>query len=73
MNCRICGGKLESVITDMPFKVRNNSIVIIKKLPLLQCKNCNEYLIEDAVMEKVDEILARVDQTAELEVLSYAV
>ncbi len=73
MNCRICGGKLESVITDLPFKVRNNSIVIIKKLPLLQCKNCNEYLIEDAVMEKVDEILARVDQTAELEVLSYAV
>jgi len=28
-------------------------------------------VVEDAVMEKVDAILARVDTTAELEILSY--
>jgi len=73
MNCHNCGGKLEKVITDLPFKVENGSIIIIKKLPVLQCQNCNEYLIEDAVMEKVDDILKKVDRTAELEILSYAV
>lgn len=57
----------------MPFKVRINSIVIIKNLPVLQCRNCNEYLIEDPVMERVDVILEKINKTAELEVLNYAV
>ena len=72
MRCCKCGGNLEKVITDLPFKVRVNSIVIIKKLPSLQCQNCNEYLIEDGVMEKVDHILHNIDKTAELEILNSA-
>ena len=72
MICHNCGGKLEKIITDLPFKVRYNSIVIIKKLPVLQCQNCQEYLIEDPIMEKIDNILDKVDETAELEILSYA-
>lgn len=73
MNCHNCGGKLEKVATDLPFKIKSDSIVIIKKLPVQQCQNCSEYLIEDSVMEKVDNILNKVDKTAELEILSYAV
>lgn len=72
MICHNCGGKLEKVVTDLPFKVKDNSIIIIKKLPILQCQNCNEYLIEDSVMEKIDYILDKIDKTAELEILSYA-
>lgn len=72
MICHNCGGKLEKVVTDLPFKVKDNSIVIIKKLPISQCQNCNEYLIEDSVMEKIDYILDKIDKTAELEILSYA-
>jgi len=73
MICHNCGGKLENLVTNLPFKINYNSIVIIKGLPVLQCRNCSEYLIEDEVMEKVDTILNRIDKTAELEVLSYAV
>ncbi len=73
MNCHNCGGKLEKVITDLPFKIRRSSIIIIKRLPVLQCRNCNEYVIEDAVMEKVDGVLSKIDSTAELEILNYAV
>lgn len=73
MTCNKCGGKLERIITDLPFKIENDSIIIIKELPVLQCLNCNEYLIEDSVMEKVDEILEHTDKTAEVEILSYAV
>jgi len=71
MTCHICGGALEKLVTDLPFKVAQSRIVIIKSLPVLQCRNCSEYVIDDAVMEKVDEILARVDATVELEILSY--
>ena len=73
MICHNCGGKLEKLITNLPFKVNHDSIVIIKGLPVLQCQNCSEYSIEDEVMEKVDSILSRIDKTAELEVLSYSV
>ena len=73
MNCHNCGGKLENVITDLPFKISRSSIIIIKRLPVLQCRNCNEYVVEDAVMEKVDGVLSKIDSTAELEILNYAV
>jgi YgiT-type zinc finger domain-containing protein len=72
MICHNCGGELESLITNLPFTVDHNSIVIIKGLPVLQCRNGGEYLIDDAVMEKVDSILTRIDKTTVLEVLSYA-
>jgi YgiT-type zinc finger domain-containing protein len=63
---------MEHVVTDLPFKVRENSIVIIKDLPVWQCGNCSEYLIEDEVMAKVDILLGRVDTSAEVEILKYA-
>jgi YgiT-type zinc finger domain-containing protein len=72
MTCHNCAGKLKKIITNLPFKVGDNAIVIIKKLPVLQCQNCNEYLIEDPVMEKVDYILDKIDKTVELEILNYA-
>jgi len=73
MICHNCGGELEKITTDLPFKIRINSIVIIKNLPVLQCRNCNEYLIEDPIMMRVDAILEKIDKTAELEVLNYTV
>lgn len=73
MICHNCGGKLEKLVTNLPFKIGYDSIVIIKRLPVLQCQNCNEYAIEDEVMQNVDIILNKIDKTTELEVLSYAV
>jgi len=72
MTCHNCGGNLKSIVTDLPFKITDNSIVIIKRLPVLQCQNCYEYLIEDQVMERVDDILSKIDETTELEILKYA-
>jgi len=72
MRCHNCGGKQEKIVTDLPFKIGADSIVILKKLPVIQCANCNEYMIEDKVMEKVDAMLKTVDRKAELEILTYA-
>jgi len=72
MKCHICGGQLQAMTTDLPFKVRENSIVIVKSLPALQCENCREYLLEDSVMERVDAILEKTGTSAELEVVRFA-
>lgn len=71
LDCHNCGGNLENLITNLPFKLKDDCIVIIKGLPVLQCQNCNEYVIEDQVLEKIDSILNKIDTTAELEVLNY--
>lgn len=72
MKCHVCGGPLEPVDTDMPFKIDAKRIVILRELPVLQCGSCGEYLIEDAVLARVDTMLAEADERAELEIMSYA-
>jgi YgiT-type zinc finger domain-containing protein len=72
MRCSLCGSKLRPLITDLPFKVSDTGIVILKGLPVLQCDNCQEYLLDDLVMKRVEEILQRADAGAELEIIRYA-
>jgi YgiT-type zinc finger domain-containing protein len=72
MKCRVCGGSQQRVRTDLPFKLSEATIVILKDTPALQCSNCSEYSIEDGVMERVDGLLAAVDRSAELEIIRFA-
>ncbi len=72
MKCHICGSKMNSKITDLPFKVTETTIVIIKSLPVYQCGGCGEYILDDPVMERVEQILERVNTEAELEIIKYA-
>ncbi len=72
MKCTVCGAGMTRVVSDLPFKTTEHTIVILKSLPVLQCENCTEYLIEDAVLTRVDEILTTVAGAAELEVIRYA-
>jgi len=72
MRCHTCGSELVPVITDLPFKRTDTTIVILKDLPVLQCVGCSEYLLDDSVMARVDGILAQADRRAELEIIRYA-
>jgi len=72
MKCTVCGARMRPTKSDLPFKTSEQTIVILKSLPALQCENCAQYLIEDAVLSRVDEILTTVDGAAELEIIRYA-
>jgi YgiT-type zinc finger domain-containing protein len=72
MRCHTCGGALEALTTDLPFKLNQRAIVVIRDLPVLQCVACHDYLLEDPVMTRVDEILDGITQGAELEVVRFA-
>jgi YgiT-type zinc finger domain-containing protein len=72
MRCEVCGAELAAITTDLPFKVREPGIVILKGVPVWQCSRCPQYLLDDAVLARVDELLRRVDGAIELEVLRYA-
>jgi YgiT-type zinc finger domain-containing protein len=72
IKCTVCGARMCSITTDLPFKLSEERIVILQQLPVLQCEACREYLIEDALMARIDTLLARGDSTAELGVIRYA-
>lgn len=72
MNCAVCGAQLRMATTDLPFKVNDTTIVILRGLPVVQCDRCPEFLIEDEVLRRVDEILATVEGGTELEIVRYA-
>jgi YgiT-type zinc finger domain-containing protein len=72
MKCATCGADLKGIATDLPFKIGDHSIVIIKNLPVLQCSNCSDYLLEDNTMARVDELLKGIDAKVEVEILQYA-
>ena len=59
-------------MTDIPFKLSARTIAILKDLPVLQCDQCAEYVIEDPIMERVDALLEKVDQAAVLEIVQFA-
>jgi YgiT-type zinc finger domain-containing protein len=72
VKCHICGAEMRQVQTDLPFKTGETTIVIVKALPVLQCGDCGEYLLEDGVMQRVDEILGGAGGRVELEIVRYA-
>ena len=72
MRCRVCGGALEERITDLPFKIGDTAIVIVRALPVHQCRQCGEVELQNVDMARVDRLLSGVDRSAELEVIRYA-
>ncbi|MDI3284390.1 type II toxin-antitoxin system MqsA family antitoxin [Polyangium sp. 15x6] len=72
MMCTTCGSDLEERVTDLPFKLGDRSIVIIKDVPVLQCPHCHAYLLRDPVMAEVERLLESANEGAELAILRYA-
>jgi len=72
MKCHVCGGEMRPLVTDLPFEVSRKTIVILKELPVLHCERCSEYMLEDRVLQRVDVMIANVDEDAELKVLKFA-
>ena len=72
MKCHLCGAKMRSITSNLPFKVNDTTIVIMKDLPVIQCDVCSEYLLDDPVLKRVEAIIEKVDAAAELEIIRYA-
>jgi len=72
MKCRVCGTTLHATTTDLPFKVGEPRIVILKNLPVLQCDACTEYVIADPIFARVEQLLATVNTSVDLEIIQFA-
>jgi YgiT-type zinc finger domain-containing protein len=68
----MCGGPMEAIRTDLPFKLNNQRILVVKDLPVHQCRSCGEFILSDQVMEALDRLIEATDQNAELEIRRFA-
>jgi len=59
-------------VTDLPFKLDDHRIIVIKDVPIFLCSKCGEILIENEVMKKLDPVFSDVKRDRELEVVKYA-
>lgn len=71
MKYRVCESQQSPTITDLPFKLGDHTIVILKDLPTLQCERCAEYSLADATFARVEQLLARVESGTELEIIAF--
>lgn len=74
MTCHKCGSTtMEEQVTDLPFKLSAQKILVVKQVPAHICGSCGETLLRDDVLAKIDQIIARIqDLDSELEVVRYA-
>ena len=61
MKCQVSGSKMQSINTDLPFKINDSATVIMKDLPVIQCEVCSEYLLDDPLRKRIEGIIEKTD------------
>jgi len=72
MKCHVCGTSMTRGLSDLPFRVNQSVIIILRDLPLMECTECDAYAFEEKVMERVHEIVERLDSPSHLDAVLYA-
>ncbi|MDD5090551.1 MAG: YgiT-type zinc finger protein [Candidatus Wallbacteria bacterium] len=72
MNCHKCDDSMVEKVTDLPFKLDEHRIVIVKGIPVLACPKCGEVIIDDQTMKTLDHIFESTNDKMELEIIRFA-
>ncbi len=64
MNCLLC--KSDTMVDDKTtyFAELKNCYIIIENVPCRKCEQCGEVVFSTAVLERIDEILDKVESIA---------
>lgn len=71
MKCHVCGTSMIRVVSELPFRVNRSVMIILRDLPLMECSECGAYALEAMVMERVHEIVERLDSPSHLDAVLY--
>jgi hypothetical protein len=68
---------VESYPDERPYpgaaaRLGDRTIVIIRSVPVLECRSCTEYLVADDDMQRIEKMLDRGATDAELAVIQFA-
>ena len=70
-NCFMCKGTMEKKNTTFMVEL-NNTIIIIKNVPSLVCKQCGEVAYEDKIASHLEKLVSTVrNAITEITVINY--
>lgn len=73
MNCLICKSGTMRETTGTYFAQWKKYYVIIENVPCRKCEQCGEVVYSSSVMERIDEILGRLEKVAsKIFIMDYA-
>ena len=72
MKCTCCGAPMDARYTDLPFKLGDTTIIVIRAVPVLACRGCPEYLVSDGDMRRIEQLLERRAMDEQLAVIQFA-
>lgn len=73
MNCLICKSGTMRETTGTYFAQLKKCYVIIENVPCRNCEQCGEVVYSSSVMERIDEILGRLEKVAsKIFIMDYA-
>jgi YgiT-type zinc finger domain-containing protein len=71
-NCPLCGGRLKTGISAIPF-VFEGMVIVVKDVPAESCRSCHEPYVSGKVTDKLTELLTRLKSLrTEVSIVSYA-
>ena len=57
MKCPLCKGEIEKSKTNLPYEIGEEHMVVVKGVPVLVCKQCEEPFVEIAELRVVEKIV----------------
>ena len=70
-NCPLCGGRLKSGISAVPF-IFEGTVIVVKDVPAESCRSCHEPYVSGKVADKLTELLTRLKALqTEVSIVSY--
>ena len=70
-SCPLCGGRLKSGISAVPF-VFEGTVIVVKDVPAESCRSCHEPYVSGKVTDKLTSLLTRLKALrTEVSIVSY--
>ena len=70
-SCPMCGGRLKSGISAVPF-VFEGTVIVVKDVPAESCRSCHEPYVSGKVTDKLTNLLTRLKALqTEVSIVSY--
>ena len=70
-NCPLCGGRLKSGISAVPF-VFEGTVIVVRDVPAESCRSCHEPYVSGKVTDNLTELLTRLKALhTEVSIVSY--
>ena len=61
MRCSLCKGSMIRDVTNLPFQMGEEYMVVVRGVPALVCNQCGEAFVEITTLRRVEQIVKKAE------------